>query len=215
MKKIKSLIIVFLLFLSSYINAQDYGVALRVSTLGVAVEGMRSFGTTMNARIGFAMFSISQNGGGGTEDYTYVADADLSSIAMLTDWFPFGQTFRITAGLLMNLNKAEINLVPTKTYTIGGDIYTPEKLGTMTAKVDFNKFAPYIGVGIGNPLSGDSGFKFTFDLGTMYQGTPNIGLSATGLISPSAAPDQEQTLENNLKWFKWYPIVSLGLTYKF
>jgi len=40
-------------------------------------------------------------------------------------------------------------------------------------------------------------------------------LSAKGLLEPSAAPDQEKQLESNLNWFKWWPVITLGLTYEF
>jgi hypothetical protein len=134
---------------------------------------------------------------------------------MLADYFPFGNSLRLTGGFLINLNKAEIALTPTDSYVVGGDEYTPEKLGVMTADIDFNKFAPYIGIGFGNPMAGDSGLKFSFDIGTIYQGAPNIDLSATGLIEPSAEADNEATLESNLEWFQWFPVVQFGLTYKF
>jgi len=104
---------------------------------------------------------------------------------------------------------------PTKSYTVGGDIYTPDLLGTMSADISFNKVAPYIGIGFGDPTAGSKGLGFTFDIGTVFQGAPKAKLSATGLIEPSASPEQQEKLESNLSWFKFYPVVSFGLTYKF
>lgn len=214
-RKFTILTLFIVLFLSSHLYSQDYAAALKLSTRGVTLEGMRSFGENFNTRLGISFFSLSQDGGGGAEDYTYTADAKLTSVSLLADYFPFGQTFRLSGGLMLNFNKFDINLVPTDSYTIGGDVYTPEKLGSLAANVNFSKVAPYIGIGLGNPLGGDSGLKFTFDMGTFYQGAPGVDLSAEGLIEPSASPDQEETLENNLDWFKWYPVLSIGLSYKF
>lgn len=195
---------------------QDYAAAIKVNTLGISAEGVRSFGPNFNARLGIAFFSYSADGGGGTgDDYKYAGTLDLFSISALADYFPWERGFRISAGFLINLNKASAEMTPTKTYTVGGDLYTPDKLGIMNADVDFNKVAPYIGIGFGNPTAGDKGLGFTFDIGTIYQGSPNVDLSATGLIAPSASPEQEATIEDNLSWFKWYPVVSFGLTYKF
>ncbi|MCK5591624.1 MAG: hypothetical protein KAI72_06690, partial [Candidatus Pacebacteria bacterium] len=92
---------------------------------------------------------------------------------------------------------------------------TSEELGNLKANIKFNKVAPYIGLGFGNPTAGDSGFGFTFDLGTMYQGGAVVDLTADGLLAPTAAEDQERLIEDNLSWFKWFPVISLGLTYKF
>lgn len=212
--------IVFLILLSTiFLNnnsvAQDYGLGLKVSTRGVGADLMRSFGSQFNMRLGVAYFNLTPDGGGSGEEYEYSADLNLLSVVLLGDYFPFDNAIRITAGAILNLNAADIDLIPTKSYTVGGDTYDPESLGTLSANVDFNTFAPYIGLGLGNPLKGEGSFQFTFDVGTMYQGAAAVDLSATGLLEPSAAPDQEQQLEDNLSWFKWYPVVSLGMVYKF
>lgn len=214
--KTKVLTSIFLfLFLVTTISAQDYAAAVKVSSLGFSAEVIRSFGEQLNVRAGFAVFSISLDGGGGKEDYTYTADAKLSSFSAIADYFPFGGIFRISAGALVNLNNATTILTPTKTYTIGKDEYTPEKLGNLDAKIDFNPVAPYIGIGWGNPTTGDPGLSVTFDIGTMYHGAPSVDLTAKGLLEPSASQDQEDLITSNLDWFKWYPVISLGLNYKF
>ncbi len=212
--KIKLTVLLLLLAVFS-VKAQDYAASLKVGTLGINLEGVRSFGEDFNARVGFAFFNYNYDGGGGDEDFEYSAGLKLFSISMLADYFPFGNTFRLTGGVLINLNTFDVDLVPTETYTVGGDEYTPDKLGKLTAKIDFNKLSPYIGIGIGNPTAGDSGLKFALDIGTVYQGAPKVDLSATGLIEPSAAPDQQEQLQDNVSWFKWFPVVSLGITYKF
>jgi hypothetical protein len=204
-----------LLFLASTISAQDYAAAIKVGSRGFGAEVIRSFGEDFNVRAGLAFFSISVDGGGGTEDYEYTAEANLSSISAIADYFPFSGGFRLSGGVLVNLNKATTILTPTKTYTIGKDVYTPEKLGTLDATIEFNPISPYLGIGFGNPTSGDAGFSVTFDMGAMYHGAPSVDLSAKGLLEPSASPDQEELIENNLDWFKWYPNISLGLNYKF
>lgn len=209
--------IIFFFFLSvvflSSTRAQEYAASFKVSTLGVNLEAIRSLGPQFNARAGFAFFPYSANGG--TKEYNYKANAKLFSVSALADYFPFGNTLRLTGGVIFNLNKGDINMVPAQSTIIGGDEYTPDKLGNLKADLDFNKVAPYIGIGLGNPTSGNSGFKFTFELGTIYQGPAKVKLSANGLLEPSAAPDQEERLESNLSWFKWYPVLSFGLVYKF
>lgn len=204
-----------LLFLASTISAQDYAAALKVSTRGIAAEVVRSFGEDFNVRLGYAYLTLNLEGGGGTEDYEYTAESNLNSISAIADYFPFGGSFRICGGVLFNLNSATTILTPTKTYKIGNDNYTPDKLGTLDAKIDFDPIAPYLGLGFGNPTSGDAGFSVTFDVGAMYHGAAKVDLTAEGLLEPSASQDQEELIENNLDWFKWYPNISLGLNYKF
>lgn len=217
MKKNFYLLVIFLcilFFIPSF--AQNYGVALKVSTLGFTVEGMRSFNPNLNARVGFALFSYSFNGGGGTsDDYSYNAKLGLSSINILADYFPWGSGLKLTGGFLINLNKISTELTPTKTYIVGGDIYSPENLGKMNADIKFNTFSPYFGIGFGNPLAEGKKLGFAFDIGTIYHGSPRVDLSANGLLEPSASPEQEEKLAENISWFKWFPVVSFSLTYQF
>jgi hypothetical protein len=214
---IKKLLLSFFLFtfaFTTYISAQDYAAVVKVSTLGITAEGLRSFGPDLNARLGFSFFSYKLEGGGGTkDDYKYAASANLTSVSLLADYFPFQNWLRLTGGLVINLNKAELEMDPAKSYTVGGQTYTPATIGGMDAKIDFNKVSPYIGLGIGNPTAGESGLGFTFDVGAMYHGSPKVNLNATGLLAPSA--DQAALIESNLDWFKFYPVLSLGLSYKF
>jgi hypothetical protein len=214
--KIYNSFLLFLFLSFSSISAQDYAVGIKLSSLGISAEGTRSFGEKLNAKLGLSYFSYSYDAeAGAQDDYSSSADLNLLSLSALADYFPFGNFFRITGGLMINLNKIDGTFTPTESYTIGGDNYTPEKLGDLKAEIDFNPVSPYLGIGLGNSLAGDSGLKFSFDVGTMYQGAAGVNLNADGLLAPSAEPDQEKQLEENLSWFKWYPVVSLGIIYKF
>lgn len=208
-------LILLLLFLYTSVFPQEYAAGLKLSTLGVSAEGIRSFGDNFNVKIGLSFMSFSYNGGSDKDDYKYKADLSLLGVSALADWFPFQNGWRLTGGLILNLNKTEAILTPSKTYIVGGDHYTPEKLGNVDVEIKMNKVAPYLGFGFGNPVAGESGLKFTFDLGTYYHGSPKATLSADGLLSPSAAPDQEEKLTSNISWFKFYPVLSFGLIYKF
>ena len=215
--KIITIISTVMFLISSQLSAQDFGISAKVGTLGLTFEGITSLNTDLNVRGGVSFFNYSYEGDKNTtDDYSFSADLKLSSISVLADWYLFGGAFfRLTGGALINLNKVSAKAAPTKTYFVGGDEYTPDKLGKLNIDISFQKFSPYIGIGFGNPLDGPSGLAFTVDIGSAYQGARKTDLSANGLLEPSAAPDQEKQLESNLNWFKWWPVVTLGFTYEF
>lgn len=201
---------------SIQVIAQDYAASVNVGLNGFGAGVTRSFSDNFNLRAGFSYFKITVDGGGGTtDDYSYIATPKLTTINLIADYFPFENIIRVSGGLVVNLNAIDTKLTPTKTYTIGGDVYTPETLGDLNANIKFAPVAPYIGLGLGNPVAGDEGFSVTFDIGTFYQSAPKVDLTATGLLEPSASEDQKQTLEDNLSWFKWYPVLTIGFNYKF
>jgi hypothetical protein len=215
MKAKSSILILFLVFLISApgLNAQDYGLALKAGTLGPSLELVRSFSPQFNIKIGAAAFTYTYKNFQSSDQYNADANLKLSSVTILADWFPFEGNFRLSGGVVVNLNKASMTLVPIKTYSDGNIQYTPEKLGVLNADITFQKVAPYLGIGFGNPAGGTSGLGVTFDLGAFYQSGPKVSMSATNLLEPSAS--QSGQLQDNLKWFKFYPVLSVGLDYKF
>jgi hypothetical protein len=192
-------------------------LGLKAGTLGFGGEATIGIISPLNARIGANFFSLSPDLGdaGTTDDYTMDATVNLKAFYALLDYYPFKRSnFHLSGGLYMSGNNVESVIHPTKTYTIGGDEYTPEKLGDVDLELGMDGTCPYIGFGFGNRLN-KSGLGMNFDLGGYFQGGPTADMSAEGLIEPTAAADQEKIVEDSLKGLTWYPVLSFGLVYKF
>ena len=121
------------------------------------------------------------------------------------------------------LNGNELNMKATgsnTSYDIGDTTYTASEVGTLTGNVEFNSFAPYVGIDFGNSVTKSKEFGFMFDLGIAYQGSPDVSLSATGTLSNNATfkeelRKEEKALQDDLDNFTIYPVISLGVTYQF
>jgi hypothetical protein len=194
-------------------GAMDMALTAKLGTLGLGVES--TFGLTehFNARLGLNKYDFDRSES--ISDINYDLNLEWQSISVLADWHPFGNAFRFTAGLMSNSN--EVNGTSTGTnIDIGSTTYSD--IG-VDAKLDFDSTAPYLGVGWGNALMADRGWGFNVDLGIMYQGSGNVTLTPTGvgatLVSPSDIALEEQRFENDIKNFKYYPVVSFGVSYKF
>ncbi len=194
-------------------EAQGYAASLKAGTQGVSLQVYRSLSSGFNVSLGAGIFSFNANNVEHTSDYRVDGDLKLSNVSALADWFPFESSFRFTGGLVVNLNKVSAVITPTVTKTTGNIQYTPDKLGNVTADITFQKVAPYLGIGFGNPTSGSPGLGFTFDLGAFYQGSPQATMTGTKLLTPMDS--QGPQLQDNLKWFQFYPVLSLGISYKF
>ncbi len=198
---------------SANAGAVDSAVTAKLGTLGLGVEG--TFGLTehFNARLGLNKFDYDR-----TEtisDIEYDLNLEWQSISLLADWHPFGNAFRFTAGLMNNGN--ELSGSSTATGITVGDTFYPG-IG-LDAKLDFDSTAPYLGVGWGNALSADRGWGFNVDLGIMYQGSGNVTLTPTGvnagLVDPADIALEEQRFEDDIKNYKYYPVLSFGVSYRF
>lgn len=154
-----------------------------------------------------------------SDGVAYNGHLKLNNLGVLGDWHPWGGDFRLTGGLFYNDNKFDLTGQSSGgTITINGVTYTSTQAGAVNAKVTFNSVAPYLGLGWGND-SENAGLHFTSDFGVMYQGKPKASVTATGAASDpalaanvKAAQDQ---LQSDLNSFQWYPVVQLGLVYRF
>lgn len=206
-------LLLFWIFLAySFLGAQEYAIALKISTLGLSFEGIRSFGTNFTFRTGFSLFNYQSDSDFDEEDWQYNAQLRLLSFSNLIDWYPFRSGFHVTGGALVNLTEGNFKLYPMRTYKVGGTLYTPELLGVVSAKINLNKVAPYLGIGFGKPTHRNH-FYFSIDLGVIYQGAPGVDVTATGLLEPTA--EQELLIEDNIQWFQFYPVISLGINIHF
>lgn len=209
-------------FLCSAAGAADIAVAGKIGTLGVGAEVTTALAPAWNARFGLNAASWDHNTT--RSDVRYDADLRLRSFTALADWHPLQDNFRISAGLTYNGNEVKLRGRPSGNVTIGTTTFTPAEIGRLDGKLDFKKAAPYFGIGWGNALAKERTWSFTADLGVLYQQKPRVSLSATcgtALSAPRCAELQTETaierqqLQDDVSDYRWYPVVSVGVSYRF
>lgn len=201
--------------------AEGVGLTGKVGMLGWGAELTAPISESWNGRIGLNRFSRSASQ---TEsDVDYDVKLKLQTFSALADWHPFQGGFRMSLGLMYNKNQLDMVGQPTagSTYELDGVDYTAAEVGTLTGKLSFNKTAPYVGIGWGNAVAKDTSVNFSFDLGAMYQGKPKFGLSASSALcaAGTACGDslarERADAESEMSSYKWYPVISFGLSYQF
>jgi len=200
-------------------DAQGRGWALnaKVGTLGIGADLSRSIiPRVLNLRAGGSFFSYSTDLS--TEGIDYSAELKLGAVPIAVDVFPFKNWFRLGGGVIINLNEAHGTGDPsTGTVTIGDGEYTSQDIGQVDAKVKFNRAAPYFGFGFNNPIKRYGHFGFFVDLGFMYHGTPVASMTTTKIVPGLQTEiDKEiQEINEDIKDFKFFPVVQMGLSYRF
>ncbi|WP_019143099.1 hypothetical protein [Noviherbaspirillum massiliense] len=221
MKKIFAAIAVLGTFAASA-HAQSVGITAEIGTSGAGLHLVAPLiKETLNARLGFNGLNYSSDWD--TEDATYDAKLKLRTFDALLDLYPTSTQFRLTGGLVYNGNKVSATAKPVagNTYTFNGRTYSASDAGQVDGNIDFNKVAPYVGIGWGNAVGKNKGWGFTADVGVMFQGSPDVNLKASGCdptICSQLASDLEresQDLRDKAKDYRYYPVVRVGLTYKF
>ena len=203
------------------IASADTSLGLRGGTLGGGVELSHAFGQRTGVRLNADAYNFKRTDTHDNIDYDM--KLKLQTVSLLGDWFPFANNFRISAGAVLNGNKFRLKGLPTGgNFTINGTTYPTSQVGSLDAAVDFNKAAPYFGIGCGRAIR--SGLSLIFDAGVMFQGSPKSKIDVT--CGPLATPQQcaqarsdaqaeQSRLDEKLHFYKYYPVVSLGLAYTF
>ena len=80
-------------------------------------------------------------------------------------------------------HKLDLSASGTGVQEIGGVEYPWSGIDTLSGGVEIDNIAPYVGIGWGNPLTGDKRWGFTCDFGVAFAGSPDVALSATGAVA--------------------------------
>jgi hypothetical protein len=203
-------------------SAQAAGAGVRIGTTGVGADFGWGLIPTLGARIGVSGGSLSRDV---NTDVKYDGKLKLANANAFLDWSPLGP-FRITAGVIPNNNKFDLNGQPSSnnTFTINGVTYTAAQVGGLSGTVKpGNSVAPYLGIGYGNVWT--RGINFYFDLGVMFMGSPKVTLQSNcnpGVVGAAQcaalANDLEaerRKVEDELRGFKYYPVANIGITIGF
>lgn len=209
------------------------GVGVKVSTLGIGGEVAVGLSHRSNIRVGFN--AISYGDTFSKDGVTYKGNLNLRSAQATWDLFLLSW-FHISPGVLVyNGNKVTANLsVPGgQTFTLNKTNYLSDPADpiTGTGKLTVYKAAPMVLFGIGNLVPRSRHFSTTFEIGAAYQGPPRVALNlagsacdSTGVFCRSVGSDptiqanvvaEQAKLNKSASPYKFYPVISFGVGYRF
>lgn len=220
MRKLIGLVLGLSLMASA--QAADFGVYGTAGTIGVGGGLAGSFNSHFGARLGYTGYDYKVNDVE-SSDLSFDGTAELGGLQALIDWYPFGGGFRVSAGVMENA-KLTVTAKPiADTYTFDGMTYTTADVAQARGTAEFDSIAPYVGLGFGRALSRNGRFAFTADVGVAFTGAADVKLNVTCTPSAVALCNQIQDdvmaeqaeLQADADDFKYWPVLSFGLSYRF
>jgi len=202
--------------LSEPVTAQGVAVMGKVGTLGVGADVSLGITPQLAVRAGASFQPLEPSRTFDEIDFTldlaspaYVALVDFSPVSLI----------RLSGGIVYFGSDHELRGDLNQSVQIGNTTYTPQQVGTLTGVFETKELAPYLGIGLGR-LGGRRGLGFALDVGVAFQGEPDVELSATGPIATQPAFQQnlsleEQNIQEDAKYFRLYPVISLALVFGF
>ena len=213
-----------LLAISTTTHAEpgDVSIGVKGGTLGAGLEAGVDLSDNFALRGGINYLKYSFHATISNIDYDF--EPEFKSGSLLLDWHPFTNSFKLTAGTYINSNEVDVegtyrkDLIPAE-YASYADL---ADLAKVKGTVDFNTFAPYVGLGWASN-QGDHGWGVSLDLGVMFQGSPDIselyvddplGLGSDPRVTEFLG-DERQAIQDELDKFQYYPVASIAVSYKF
>lgn len=200
-------------------NASKFGVGLGVGTTGATVEAKfaPNDAVALRGSFNYLSFSIDEE----FDDIDYDGDFDATTFGGFVDVAPFKNGFVLSGGAFLGDKTLDFDATPTGSVEIGDQIFSPSEVGTLTGKAELASFAPYAGLGYDGFIAGSKDWSFNARAGVMFTGSPDVELvSANGSLSSNAILRQEldaeiEAIEDDADDYKYYPVVTIGLTRRF
>lgn len=188
----------------------------KISTLGVGGEAGIRFNDRFGVRASGTVFQYEFNET--LDGIDSDIELELGAVGGQIDIHPFANAFFVSAGAYANLNEVTTTATPSEPVEIGGMIYTPEEIGSITGVGSFEDIAPYAGLGAAWRLGAN--WEFVTEAGAYFQGEPEITYEATGLLADNPQFDADlraeaEKAQEDLAQLDVYPMVSLTIRRRF
>ncbi|MDH6266774.1 hypothetical protein M2360_002170 [Rhizobium sp. SG_E_25_P2] len=196
--------------------ADEITLTPQVGTLGVGIGAEKRLNDDWGARfdVSGASFSFSYAANNADTDNR----ARLFSLGATADYYPYEEGLRLSGGFrlsgsyvkgsLSNLER-HVGKGQNKTTVIIRDPLT-------TYKITQNPVQPYLGLGYS--LKIQERLSVTFDLGALYGGQPDLNVVSHADLYGFTEQQIEKEIrkqQERLNAYQVYPVVQIGLTYRF
>jgi hypothetical protein len=212
---------------------RSVAIGFKADTLGAGFELATPVSRSFNLRSSINIFDFNDNFS--IDGVNYDARLHLKSSETTIDWFPGHGGFHVSPGILYVKNSlsAPAFVRPGQNFVLGTQAFTnsvDDPVNGSSSVIYPHNFAPMLMLGFGNiiPRSGRH-LSIPFEFGVAYTGAPQISVTLDGTACTTqgcvsfAGNAQAQDylkqevhiLNEDLKKYPVFPIVSLGLAYHF
>lgn len=201
--------------------ADGLAVGAGVGTMGwelhAATEVNSFLAVRVNGNVG--SFTIPDLGFGSTYGgIGYDVKGDLRSFGVVADFHPLGLSpigsgFVLSGGIYYNKNEFEFRSTTTGSIDVGGQTVNSPIL---VANASFPTTAPYLAFGYDGTFHGLMPISFFARAGVLFQGSPSVTMrDDTGQVNQGNLDNEAQQLEDDMSNYKYYPVLSIGMTIAF
>ena len=209
-------------------SSSSVGINYKISTLGFGVDFVLNFNKTLATRLsynGYSQFrNLTLHNKKLNSDQLLNIKGALQSSSLLLDIHPWQNAFYFSYGAYYSKNRINANYKPVSgEIDLGDHKYPSLQVGNVDTVIKLrHKINPYFGVGLSSMDTNDR-WNFILDVGAIYINKPLSvvqakaakGFEAMQPILDKESKIEEKKLNNYIKKFKVYPVISVGVGFKF
>lgn len=210
----------------STLHADNHAVGVTLGSSGIGFEVTKPFTDKVRGRLKFGFLDYDYEAK--EDDIEYDLNLKNNTAGLLLDWHPFAGRFHLSMGVMNTAMEIGLKSQTQGSYDIGGKKYSGDI--KLSGNIEFSPVSPYLGLGWNTKVA-NTGLNFTAEVGVLMMGSPKVSINASGSAEEQGGikidnvernPEFQQRLEqerldleDDLKDFKIFPSLNIGLAYQF
>ncbi len=139
-------------------------------------------------------------------------------LSAIVDWYMFKGLY-LSAGVMVSDMNPAAKLMSADPVKIGDIEFAPDEVGEIKIAIKpEQKVAPYTALGFGRNISRDHRLTMNFELGAYFTKAYVVDVNGTKFLEGNNSNESIDNLNRTLKDVSWsglYPVLKLGVSYKF
>ncbi len=200
-------------------EGQGFALGLHGGTTGIGADAQVGLGRHVALRGSVDGLLLSHDATYGGIPYTGRWRGVTGGV--FADVHPFANAFMVSGGAYAGTRKATITSKPTGAITIAGHSFTPDQVGQLDGEIRLTSAEPFVGAGFSNALRTKGRWSVTAVAGVAFSGRPNVTLTSSGgafssnPLVLSAVADEQAIIAHDVRNYRYYPVATIGLAYRF
>ncbi|MEO1659981.1 MAG: hypothetical protein AAFR51_03260 [Pseudomonadota bacterium] len=197
----------------------NFAVTGGIGTIGGSIEGQVKVSDFFQLRAGANFLTFDETID--VDEISYDGDLDFSGFGAFVDVHPFRNSFFVTGGAYAGDKTIDLLATSDVSVEIGDLLFTPAEYGRLEGDVSFDDVAPFVGAGFDTTFQGDGHWGFHILAGAALYGSGDVTLEAVGGTLSNdpllqAQLEQEiRDIEEEIEDYEVWPVVQIGLSYRF
>lgn len=198
---------------------QPFALGAGIGTTGVYVEAQAKLASWFVLRGTYEFVDAERDQA--IDDVTYSGQIDSGVFGAYAQIHPLESAFFVTGGGLFGDRAIGLGAQPSTPVTIGNVSFTPGQIGRLEGDADLGDRAAAFGIGWDTTFNDVRGLGWRIMAGAAIGQEPDVTLrSVGGSLSndptlQQALRDEESRIEDEAGDVRAYPLLQVGLTYRF